>query len=246
MCPIPAGYRRVVSTYVHLPNAFILTVPFGLLAWGPAYVLWMALTAISFILAAYLMWSLGADYAPVASGVLICVFLLNSELLLEIGNAAGIAISLCVIAVWCFVKKRLLPIGILCLAVSLLITPHDGGLVWLYFLLAGGGFPQRALQTLVLAIALSLPGILWISHVAPNWMQELHANTLNNVDARRHQRSRACRHASSLPRRPRHRLAVCHQSVPRRSGFYNPLRRIFSARHCCSFGRMPLSANVSR
>ena len=43
---------------------------------------------------------------------LLCLFLLGSELLLEFGNAAGIAISLCVIAVWCFLKDRFVSAGI--------------------------------------------------------------------------------------------------------------------------------------
>ncbi len=45
-------------------------------------------------------------------------------------------------------------VGILCLAVSLAIKPHDGGLVWLYFILAGGAFRKRALQSLVVTLAL--------------------------------------------------------------------------------------------
>lgn len=172
----PAMHRRDVTLYVHPPTAFILTTPFAMLAWGPAHILWMILTAATFILAACLMWSLAADYAPVISGALICIFLFNSELLLEVGNAAGIAISLCVIAVWCFLRDRFVPLGILCLALSLAVKPHDASPVWLYFLLAGGVCRKRALQTLVLTIALCLPGIVWASHVAPNWMQELHAN----------------------------------------------------------------------
>jgi len=35
------------------------------------------------------------------------------------------------------------------------------GLVWLYFLLAGGVYRKRALQALLTAVALSLPGVLW-------------------------------------------------------------------------------------
>jgi len=35
------------------------------------------------------------------------------------------------------------------LRVSVAIKPHDAGLVWLYFLLAGGVYRKRALQTLL-------------------------------------------------------------------------------------------------
>jgi hypothetical protein len=78
--------------------------------------------------------------------------------------------------VWCFRKERFVFAGILCLAVGLMVKPHDVGLVWLYFLLAGGTHRKRALQTLVVTIVLSIPAILWVAHVSPNWAQELHSN----------------------------------------------------------------------
>ena len=62
------------------------------------------------------------------------------------------------VAVWCFIRERFVPAGILCLAVSLAVKPQDAGLVWLYFLLVGGVYPKRALQTLVAMLALGLPG----------------------------------------------------------------------------------------
>ena len=170
--------QLAVTRYIYLPTAFILTVPFALLTWGQAYVIWMIFTAASFVMAAFLMWSLASRGAPVISGWLICFFLLTSELLLEVGNAAGIAVSLCMIAVWCFLQERFVPAGILCLAISLLVKPHDAGLVWFYFLLVGGLHRKRALQTLLLAAVLALPAILWVSGTAPHWMQEMHSNIL--------------------------------------------------------------------
>ena len=71
-----------------------------------------------------------------------------------------------------------MPVGILCLAVSLALKPHDAGLVWLYFLLAGGAYRKRALQTLAATIAISLPAVLWVGQVSPHWIQELHSNVL--------------------------------------------------------------------
>jgi Glycosyltransferase family 87 len=166
----------IVSVYVNSPTAFILTCPFALLSWGPAHVLWMIATAGSMIFAAFLIWKDGADYAPLITGGLICFLLATSVWLLMVGNAAGIAVGLCVAAVWCLVSEQLVPVGILCLAISLVIKPHDAGLIWLYFLLAGKVYRKRALQTLLLTIVLCLPGILWVSHLDPNWMQELHSN----------------------------------------------------------------------
>jgi hypothetical protein len=84
-----------------------------------------------------------------------------------------------VVAVWCFLNGRFVPAGVLFLAVSLALKPHDAGLVWLYFLLAGAPHRKRALQTLVVTLVLCLPATLWVSHVAPHWIQELHSNILS-------------------------------------------------------------------
>ena len=51
--------------------------------------LWMILMGGSLILAAFLMWDLGAGYAPMVAGVLIAIVLANSEVLMIIGNAAA-------------------------------------------------------------------------------------------------------------------------------------------------------------
>jgi hypothetical protein len=128
------------------------------------------------IFASFLIWNLGTSYAPTLAGVLVGFLLANCELFVVSGNAAGIVISLCVVAVWCFLRERFILAGVLCLAVSLAVKPQVTGLVWIYFLLAGGVYRRRALQTLVATVALSLPGVLWVWHVAPHWMQELHSN----------------------------------------------------------------------
>jgi hypothetical protein len=149
-----------------------------MLPWGMARVLWMILTAGGLLFAALLAWSLGATYAPILSGILIGFLLANSEVLLVLGNPSGVAISLCVVTVWCFLRERCVLVGILCLAISLAVKPQEAGLVWLYFLFAGAVYRKRALQTLLATVALSLPGVLWAWRVSPCWMQEMHANIL--------------------------------------------------------------------
>jgi len=119
-----------------------------------------------------------AKYSPFISSGLICFILANCEAVLATGNTAGIVVGLCVVAVWCFLEERFVWAGILCLAVSLAIKPHDAGLVWCYFLLVGGIYRKRALQTLLVSAVLGLLAILWISHVAPHWLPELHSNIL--------------------------------------------------------------------
>lgn len=178
----PRELERVVTLYINLPTLLVFTAPLAMLPWGPAHLLWMTLTAASVILAAYLMWSLAARDAPMLSGALIGVFLAGSVLLLEIGNPAGIVVGLCVIAVWCFLKDRFVPAGILCFALSLAIKPHVAGPVWLFFLLAGGLYRKRALQALALTVVLSLSAALCVSRVAPHWVAELE-NNLETISA---------------------------------------------------------------
>ena len=173
-----AETHEVATQYSYPPTVFTLTVPFAMLPWGPAQLLWMALSCGGLIFASFLIWNLGANYAPIVSGTLIGFLLANSEALIITGNAAGIAISLCMVAIWCFLRERYIPAGILCLALSLAIKPHDMGFVWLYFLLAGGVYRKRAWQTLLTVVAISLPALLWVWHVSPHWMQEMHVNIL--------------------------------------------------------------------
>jgi len=108
--------------------------------------------------------------------MLICLLLANSEVLFAVGNTAGIAVGLCVVAVWCFVRERMIWAGILFLAISLALKPHDSGLVWLFLLLAGGSMRKRSLQALAILVILAAPAVIWVSHVAPRWSQELRAN----------------------------------------------------------------------
>jgi hypothetical protein len=168
--------RQAVTLFVNMPTTLLFTVPFALLPWEPAHVLWMTFTAGVLILAALLMWNLGARYAPNITLLLICFLMANCEEIFCTGNTAGIAVSLCVVAVWCFFEERFLWAGILCLAVSMAIKPHDAGLVWLYLLLAGAPYRKRALQTLLVTALLGLSAFLWLSHVAPHWRSDWQSN----------------------------------------------------------------------
>jgi hypothetical protein len=170
--------HQAVVLYVNVPTAFIAVAPFAMLPWGPAHLLWLALTGGIFILAALLMWNLGESYALDVSLFLIFILLANCESIFGAGNTAGIAVGLCVVAVWCFLRDRFVLAGILCLAFSLAIKPHDAGLVWLYFLLAGGVNRKRALQTLFVTAVLGLSAFLWLSHVAPHWIEDWQSNLL--------------------------------------------------------------------
>jgi hypothetical protein len=168
--------RKSVTRDEYPPSAFCLIAPFALLPWMPAHLLWIAVTAAGLILSAFLAWDLCADTAPVFAAALIGFALANCEVAIVLGNPAGIVICCCIVAVWCLLRERFVPLGVTCLALSLVVKPHDSGMIWLYFLLAGGVYRKRALQALGIAAAVSLPAILWVWRVSPNWMQELHAN----------------------------------------------------------------------
>lgn len=165
-----------VTLYVNVPTTFVLVAPFALLPWGPAHLLWIAFTAAAFFLAAVLMWDIGRRFAPWISLSLACILLANSESLFVGGNTAGITVGLCVVAVWCFVEERFVWAGVLCLGLSLAMKPHDGGLIWLCFLFAGGALRKRALQSILITAVIGVSAYLWISHVAPHWWQEWRSN----------------------------------------------------------------------
>jgi hypothetical protein len=167
---------RFETLYLYFPSVFTVTLPFAVLPFQLAYLLWVTLIAGSFVLASFLMWNLGAKHAPLLTGAMLSLYLANSASLISSGNPAGVAVSLCVIASWCFLTERFPLAGILCLTVSLALKPHDAGLVWLYFLLAGGAFRKRALQTLGVFALATLPALSWVTRLAPHWLRELQSN----------------------------------------------------------------------
>ena len=172
------GYRTqmIVACQMYLPGAIFLLAPFGLLPWPAAYLAWIALTVCGITTAAVLMWRIASRYAASPPLYLISFLLLNSGVLFAGGNAAGMVVSLCIIAAWCFLEDRLINFGIVCMAVSLAIKPHDGGLVWLYFLLAGAPLRKSALKSLLVAALLGVIGLAWIQPISPHWLAELQQN----------------------------------------------------------------------
>jgi len=168
--------RQVVTLYVNLPTTFLFVAPLAMLPWWVAQGVWLLIIAGLFLLAGWLMWRVAGEHAPGVARLLICLVLVNSEVIFAGGNSAGLVVGLCVVAVWCFLKERFVTAGVLCMAVSLAIKPHDAGLVWLYFLLAGGVHRKRALQSLVLTAVLALAAVVWVSQVAPHWMHDWGSN----------------------------------------------------------------------
>jgi hypothetical protein len=168
--------RQSATLYVNLPTTPLIVAPLALLPLGAAQTLWLILVILGFLLAAYLMWGAGESSAPRLSVLLIFVIVANCEIIFSGGNTAGLVVGLTVIAAWCFLRQRFVVAGVICLAVSLVVKPHDAGLIWLYFVAAGRPHAKRALQSAALALGIALIAFFWVSHVAPHWLPELRAN----------------------------------------------------------------------
>jgi hypothetical protein len=174
--PIRQRKLDVVAIYVNSPATFLFVAPSTFLGLGLGQALWMAIIMGGITLGAALMWKVGADFSPGVSLFLVCLLILNCEVVFAGGNTGGLVAALCVVGAWCLLEERFVPAGILCLAIGLAIKPHSAGLLWLYFLLAGGLLRKRALQTLAVVCVFGLASLLWISRIAPHWMREMSSN----------------------------------------------------------------------
>ena len=168
--------RLIVFIGSNLPTTLLFVAPLAALPWKIAVSIWTLLIAACFIIACSLMWRIGAGSSPRLAGGLIFLILINSGLLLCSGNTAGLAVSLSVIAAWCFLGDRCALGGVLCLALALAMKPHDAGPIWFCFVLMGGAPRKRALQSLAWTAVIAAAAVLWLSHAAPHWLPEYHAN----------------------------------------------------------------------
>jgi len=166
----------LAAFHVYLPSAEPLFSVFALLPWHVAYALWTALILVLITIAGFLAWSMAQSYAPDPPFYLAWLLLVNSGLLIAGGNPAGIAVTLCVIAVWCILEDRFIAVGIMCLAISLAIKPHDSGLIWLYLVLLGASQRKRAFQSLLVFAVVAAGATVWISRMSPHWITELRSN----------------------------------------------------------------------
>ena len=127
-------------------------------------------------IAAFLMWDVAQAYATDLPFYLAWCMLVNSGGLLAGGNPAGVAVSLAVIGAWCIIRDRFPVAGVICMACSLAIKPHDAGLIWLYLLLLGVSFRRRALQSFLVTALLGIAVIVWVGQVSPHWVQKIQSN----------------------------------------------------------------------
>ena len=176
---ISQSFVRAIPVCINLPSALLLVAPFVFLPWSYAAALWVLLEFLCLVLAGFLAWDLAGrlagEKASLVSLILICLLLINSELLLSCGNLAGFVIALCVVGVWCFLQQRFVMTGVFCLAMSLAMKPHDSGFVWLC-LLALQSSRRLALCSALAAGMICVPAVMLASHVAPDWLPELRSN----------------------------------------------------------------------
>lgn len=173
--PADSWARVIVTAIIYPPTALLIVSPFAKLSWPVARTTWTVLIGGLLVLAAFLMWDLAGE-APAIGGSVACFILLNSVMLLVSGNPLGIVVPFCVITAWCFLKERYSVVGVVMLAVGLLLKPHDAGLVWLYFLLAGGRMRIKALQSLAVVSIVGIFAVIWIAPMSPHWIGELRSN----------------------------------------------------------------------
>jgi len=96
---------------LYLPTASIFIAPFAMLPWETAQVLWTILASEALSLRVP---DVGFR-SKLRAGNLLWLDLLvlaNTEAFFPFGNPVGIVISLCVVAVWCFLKDRFVWAGI--------------------------------------------------------------------------------------------------------------------------------------
>jgi hypothetical protein len=218
--PKTVGWLHEILLCPNLPTTLLLFTPLALLPWNAAVSVWMLLIAGGLLGAGYLVWRTCADVAPRFAAALVFLIFINSVDGLSIGNTASLVVGLCVIAVWCFVNERFVWVGVLCLAVGLANKPHDAGIVWLYFLLAGGVFRRRALQTLAITASIALVAAIWVSHGVPHWPQELSAN-LRAINVRGGQNDPGPQSGGALGLMMMVNLQVLLSRIKDDPGFYN-------------------------
>jgi hypothetical protein len=153
-----------------------VTWPLAILPLQVAFVLWTILVGAGLITAAAMVWEVGKAHAPRLTGALLCLLLANSGTLICTGNPSSLAISLSIIGACCLLRERAVIFGIVCMAMSLALKPQDSSLIWLALLLLGGTVKKRAMQTVAVLAGATVPVLLWVWHIAPHWLNELHSH----------------------------------------------------------------------
>jgi len=160
------------------PSSLFWVLPFALLPWKPAVILWVTVSGFLFATATLLMADLCDSWTSPLPQLLLGLFVATSTMLLTTAQPSGLAISLCAIGVWSLMKNRAVTMGVICFSLSLALKPQIGGLVLIYFLLAGGARRSRVLTIMLVAALFCVPGVLWAARVpaAAHWLRDMKTN----------------------------------------------------------------------
>jgi hypothetical protein len=187
----PVPFAPYTANY--LPSALFFAIPLAMLPYGPAHVIWLIMSILLFCCAAFCISDLCVGRCALIVQCILAVFVALNTMPVMLAQPALMSISLVVIALWCFLRQRCLAIGVASFAISLVFKPHLGALVWLFLLFSNScgltypntsetsprvRFRRLALQILVVAFVLSVPGVFLAFHhpATSHWPQELRAN----------------------------------------------------------------------
>jgi hypothetical protein len=110
--------------------------------------------------------------------ILVAALLARSSYLIEVGQPSCVAIALCAIATWAFLRDRWLAVGVVCFALSLTLKPQIGCFIWVYFFLASAAHRRKAIFAAAATIAFCLPGLLLAASQpqSAHWLHDLSTN----------------------------------------------------------------------
>jgi len=174
--PVDRGEKWSYIPPVYPPSTLVELLPFAFLNYHQARAAWFLLSAVVSI-ASFLLWAglLIPAYRPwmaLLGAVLSASY--AAAFATEAGQTSFIAVGLAVIALWCFIRGRYTVAGIVCLGVGMGLKPQLAGIVFLYLILRPV-FRRYAVKSAVIAVALLVIGVAWVSLSAPsgNWRAEL-------------------------------------------------------------------------
>jgi hypothetical protein len=167
---------------VYPPSAFVLILPFALLRFPIAKVVWFLLNAGLLLLALRMVWASCSQPGRWLGSLLVAFFLLNSAVLLQYGQPAGPAISLLIIVCMLFSGGRRLLLAACLLCVSLALKPQIGGLIALYLLIKKAN-RRYVCAAMVGAIVVLLAGALVLQRnpSSKDWITDMRANIASST-----------------------------------------------------------------
>jgi hypothetical protein len=163
---------------LYTPSGLALMAPFALMPWPLGNWVWLVFSTAVFVLGVALIASICLRMSPLLSAFALGALLATSTTLIMLGQPTQLTIGFCAIAVWCLLENKYLWLGVFCFAISLVIKPHVGGAVWLYFLIATPHYRKQAIRIFIVTLLLCIPGILWatLMPASSHWIHELPAN----------------------------------------------------------------------